>query len=387
MPAEDPTDGGAVQQDLLDQMRQSLGLLRVAFDSTDEAMLIVDHHQTIRWANQKAADFFSQGMTALLVGQDLGERVACELPGEQSAEKASKQPLQRVFETSQGERRLLISAATASDQAPQNMLSMVIWKQITNLNELFVLVIIRDLDPAERALDQQRTFLQSVAHELRTPLALLSGSLFRLRKLIPSAASALAHLKTAEAESKRIGHLVDQLMLLSDLDTNQFPWKLEVADLVALVNDWKHQLPQPDQQCIHLPNGATPILVKVDRDAFRRVLDQLLQNSLEFSDGLAKVWIEMQRQQQEVCLVFSDSGPGLCAEPRDQTIDIFQRFQRLEQHRSAQRGDGCGLGLAIVRELMHGMGGDAVIAPATDSNQRSGLCLQLKLPRANVPQA
>ena len=387
MPAERPDKNNEGQQDLLDQMRQSLGLLRVAFDSTDEAMLIVDHQQIIRWANQKAADFFSQGMSALLVGQDLGERVAFELPGEQSRAKASKQPLQRVFKTNQGERRLLISAATAGDQAPQNMLSMVIWKQITNLNELFVLVIIRDLDPAERALHQQRTFLQSVAHELRTPLALLSGSLFRLRKVIPSAASALAHLKTAEAESKRIGHLVDQLMLLSDLDTNQFPWKLEVADLVALVNDWKHQLPQPDQQCIHLPNGATPILVKVDRDAFRRVLDQLLQNSLEFSDGLAKVWIEMQRQQQEVCLVFSDSGPGLGAEPRDQTIDIFQRFQRLEQHRSAQRGDGCGLGLAIVRELMQGMGGDAEIAPATAPNQRSGLCLRLKLPLAHSPQA
>ena len=387
MPAERPDKINAVQQDLLDQMRQSLGLLRVAFDSTDEAMLIVDHQQIIRWANQKAADFFSQGMSALLVGQDLGERVAFELPGEQSRAKASKQPLQRVFKTNQGERRLLISAATAGDQAPQNMLSMVIWKQITNLNELFVLVIIRDLDPAERALHEQRTFLQSVAHELRTPLALLSGSLFRLRKLIPSTASGLTHLKTAEAESKRIGHLVDQLMLLSDLDTNQFPWKLEVADLVALVDDWKHQRPQPDQQSIHLLCGATPILVKVDRDAFRRVLDQLLQNSLEFSDGLAQVWIEMQRQQQEVCLVFADSGPGMGPERWDQSIDIFQRFQRLEQHRSAKRGDGCGLGLAIVRELMQGMGGDAEIAPATAPNQRSGLCLRLKLPLAHSPQA
>ena len=387
MPAERPDKNNEGQQDLLDQMRQSLGLLRVAFDSTDEAMLIVDHQQIIRWANQKAADCFSQGMSALLVGQDLGERVAFELPGEQSRAKASKQPLQRVFKTNQGERRLLISAATAGDQAPQNMLSMVIWKQITNLNELFVLVIIRDLDPAERALDQQRSFLQSVAHELRTPLALLSGTLFRLRKLIPSAGSALAHLKTAEAESKRISHLVDQLMLLSDLDTNQFPWKLEVADLVALVDDWKRQRPQPDQQPIHLLSGATPILVRVDRDALRRVLDQLLQNSLEFSDGQAQVWIEMQRQQQEACLVFADSGPGMGTEPCDQTIDIFQRFQRLEQHRSAQRGDGCGLGLAIVRELMQGMGGDAEIAPATAPNERSGLRLRLKLPLVHSPQA
>ena len=169
MPAERPDKNTEGQQDLLDQMRQSLGLLRVAFDSTDEAMLIVDHQQIIRWANQKAADCFSQGMTALLVGKDLGERVAFGLPGEHSAEKATKQPLQRVFKTNQGERRLLISAATDGVQAPQNMLSMVIWKQITNLNELFVLVIIRDLDPAERALHEQRTFLQSVAHELRTP--------------------------------------------------------------------------------------------------------------------------------------------------------------------------------------------------------------------------
>ena len=247
--------------------------------------------------------------------------------------------------------------------------------------------IFRDFTEQKAMSKMKDKFISTVSHELRTPLALLSGSLFRLRKLIPSAASALAHLKTAEAESKRIGHLVDQLMLLSDLDTNQFPWKLEVADLVALVDDWKRQRPQPDQHPIHLLSGATPILVRVDRDALRRVLDQLLQNSLEFSDGQAQVWIEMQRQQQEACLVFADSGPGMGTEPCDQTIDIFQRFQRLEQHRSAQRGDGCGLGLAIVRELMQGMGGGAEIAPATAPNERSGLRLRLKLPLAHSPQA
>ena len=381
MPAEQEADTDLAHQELLAQMRQSLGLLRVAFDSTDEAMLIVDHHQMIRWANQKAADQFSGGITALLPGQPISQRIVFAHPGEASEPTARQHPLHSLLEGTRGERRLMVSSTAPNESGANGQLSMVTWKQITNTNDPFVLVIIRNLAPMEQALHNQRAFLQSLAHELRTPLALVSGSLMRLRKLIPTQPSALSHLERAEGETKRLGHLVDQLMLLSDLDTDQFPWTLDVADPMEVVEEWKRQLSPIQQQAVHLQVAVRGVRARLDRNALNHVLDQLLQNSLQFSDGTAQIRIELQLQAQEVGLLFSDSGPGLGDEPSDQTIDIFQRFQRLQQHRSPKRGEGCGLGLAIVKELMQGMGGDALIAPPSESHQDTGLHLELKLPR------
>ena len=68
MPAEQNPGRSPGDQELLAQLRQSLGLSRVAFDSTDEVMVIADHNMRIRWANQKAADCFGAGITDLLVG-------------------------------------------------------------------------------------------------------------------------------------------------------------------------------------------------------------------------------------------------------------------------------------------------------------------------------
>lgn len=380
MPAEQEADTDLAHQELLAQMRQSLGLLRVAFDSTDEAMLIVDHHQIIRWANQKAADRFSGGITALLPGQPIGQRIVCAHPGEASAATTSQHPLPNLLEGPRGERRLMVSSTAPNESGANGHLSMVTWKQITNMNDPYVLVIIRNLDPLEQALHNQRAFLQSLAHELRTPLALVSGSLRRLRKLLPTQPLALTHLERADGETKRLGHLVDQLMLLSDLDIDQFPWTLDVADPMEVVEEWKRQLSPLQQQAVHLDVAVRGVRARLDRNALHRVLDQLLQNSLQFSDGTAQIWIELQLQPQEAGLLFSDSGPGLGDEPSDQTIDIFQRFQRLQQHRSPKRGEGCGLGLAIVKELMQGMGGDALITPPSESHQHTGLHLLLKLP-------
>ena len=72
MPAEKNAGRSPGDQDLLAQLRQSLGLLRVAFDSTDEVMVIADHNMSIRWANQKELIASVQGsQLCLLVGQSI----------------------------------------------------------------------------------------------------------------------------------------------------------------------------------------------------------------------------------------------------------------------------------------------------------------------------
>ena len=92
------------------------------------------------------------------------------------------------------------------------------------MSDAFHLIIIRDLDPIEQSLDRERSFIQSLAHELRTPLALLTGNLKRLDRLLETSSRAQAKLESAQQETDRVTRLVDKLMRLSDLETGRYPW-------------------------------------------------------------------------------------------------------------------------------------------------------------------
>ena len=382
MPVDDSEKQESVQQDLLDQMRQSLGLLRVAFDSTDEAMLILDQKQTIRWANQKAADLCSKGMTALLLGKPLSKAIPFySLKGELLPADAEQHPCQR-FEDGDGTERLLIANNEDQSGSTSQTLSLLLWRQITNLREPFVLLIIRDLDPIEQALLKQRIFIQALAHELRTPLAILSGSLKRLSRIIQHDKRVLSNLETATSESRRVCNLVDKLMLLSDLDTGQFNWVIEETFLSEAFEEWRTSLPKEKAARITFRLDPKCLYAKIDREAFRLVLDQLLDNSLHFSDQKATVEISASLDDETVLIFFEDSGPGFTDTELAALSTIFERFKRLEQHRSKSRPEGSGLGLAIVHELMQGMGGhvEVELRSSRPEQMRQGGCLVLSLP-------
>ena len=111
-------------------------------------------------------------------------------------------------------------------------------------------------------------------------------------------------------------------------------------------------------------------LIRIDRQAFHLVLDQLFENSLQFSDGQATVLVEAEVTKDAIKLLYQDSGPGLQDSDQDQIATIFNRFQRLEQHRKAHRAEGGGLGLALAKELMEGMGGTLQLASPQHQSER-----------------
>ncbi|WP_115015419.1 PAS domain-containing sensor histidine kinase [Synechococcus sp. UW140] len=388
MPVDDSEKQESVQQDLLDQMRQSLGLLRVAFDSTDEAMLILDHKQTIRWANQKAADLCSKGMTALLLGKPLSKAIPFySLKGELLPADSEQHPCHR-FEDGDGTERLLIANNEDQSGSTSQTLSLLLWRHITNLREPFLLLILRDLDPIEQALLKQRIFIQALAHELRTPLAILSGSLKRLSRIIQNDKRVLSNLETATSESRRVCKLVDKLMLLSDLDTGQFNWAIEETSLSEALEEWRTSLPKEKAARIKFRFDPKCRYAKIDRQAFCIVLDQLLDNSLHFSDQKATVEISARLDAETVLIFFEDSGPGFTDTEQAEVNSIFERFKRLEEHRSNSRPEGSGLGLAIVNELMQGMGGRVEVKLRTPRPGpiRQGGCIVLSLPFSGKAQ-
>ncbi len=370
MPADKYAERSPGDQELLAQLRQSLGILRVAFDSTDEVMMIADHNQCIRWANQKAADCFGAGITALLVGRTIDQCIQWQPwmeTGKPSDKNSHTQKTlsELILEQSEGEQKLRVGGKTQGIEPANFFPGRLTWRQIDSMSEGFHLIIIRDLDPIEKSLHRQRSFIQSLAHELRTPLALLTGNLKRLDRLIETSSRAQSKLESAQQESDRVRRLVDKLMLLSDLETGQYPWTWESLPLQTAVDDWRQSLSADKQSHLQIQINPTNHLIRIDRQAFGHVLDQLFENSLQFSDGLATILIEADVTDDSITLTFQDSGPGLQETDQDQMASIFDRFQRLEQHRAPHRAEGGGLGLALAKELMEGMGGTLQLDTST----------------------
>ena len=238
MLAEDSFSGSAEAESgaLIQQMSQSLGLLRVAFDSTGEAMLILDESAAVRWANQQAADLWGGGITLQMIGRPLSALLQFHhLDRSPMGDEEPSHPLQKALKA-EGRNSYLIQAL--SDPAPEEtqlITRSVSWRQIMQIDQNFTLLIFRDLDPLEKALARQRQFIDNLAHELRTPLAIIAGNLHRLKRKKQFSNTLQQSLSDAVEETQRIATLVDHLLLLSELDTDSRRWKLQIDDLQNLL--------------------------------------------------------------------------------------------------------------------------------------------------------
>jgi len=386
MLAEDSFSGSAESRSLIQQMSQSLGLLRVAFDSTGEAMLIVDESSAVRWANQQAADLWGGGITLQMVGRPLSALLQFyHLDRSPLGDEEPSHPLHKAL-SGEGRNSYLIQALStpANDLEKSGLIRRsVSWRLIIQMNQSFILLIFRDLDPLEKALARQRQFIDNLAHELRTPIAIISGNLHRLKRKEQFSDNIRQSLSDATEETQRMATLVDNLLLLSELDTDCRRWNLQIDDLRTFIDQWAARLDVDLRGClqVNVANEALGYQVQVDRDAFHLILDNLLDNSRRFSRSKLSIQILLIQSKTHIELKFIDDGPGLQNE--EQCAAVFDRFTRIEDHRNVDMTDGGGLGLPLVKSLMEGMGGSASCSsPQSPVNSgRNGLVVTLRFPR------
>ena len=386
MLAEESCSGSSESSLLIQQMSQSLGLLRVAFDSTGEAMLIVDESSEVRWANQQAADLWGGGITLQMVGRPVSALLQFHhLDRSPLGDEEPSHPLQKAL-SAEGRNTYLIQALSTSANDPEKLRLItrsVSWRLIIQMNQSFVLLIFRDLDPLEKALARQRGFINNLAHELRTPLAIITGNLHRLMRKEQFSGNIRQSLSDATAETQRMATLVDNLLLLSELDTDYRRWKLQIDDLQSFVDQWTVKLSSDLRSCLQIDvaNEADSYQVQIDQDAFCLILDHLLDNSRRFCRSTPLIQIRLIQAQSHVELQFIDDGPGI--QNDDQCVAVFDRFARIEEHRNAEMTDGGGLGLSLVKSLMEGMGGSASCSSpqSSASSDRLGLVVTLRFPR------
>lgn len=360
-------------------------MLQVAFDASTDALLILDEQAKVRWANQQAADQLGTGFTILLPGKHFSDLVRLiQADGGSLGDDHPMHPLMRL-QGSDGADRYLISRAPTG-HPPTASEHRISWRRVTEVPGGFTLITIRDLEPAELALKAQQEFMNQLAHELRTPLAITTGCLQRLSRSLGTRDTGSKELDMAREETRRINHLLEQLSLLNQIDNGTYPWKLEQRTIQSFLDNWTRTLRKDDQRRIHFNlDDLDPYRpVSLDQQAINRALDQLLSNSKRYSPSKSPIVISAAELGTGVELRFMDWGCGI---PDDQLETVFQRFHRLEEHRDSHQADGSGLGLTIVRALIDTMGGTARLLPNRTPSGSSGPGTVVQLTLPNPPRA
>ena len=201
----------------------------------------------------------------------------------------------------------------------------------------------------------RKQWTADVAHELRTPLAILRGEIEAMqdgvREITPQ------RLASLHDETNRIGQLVDDLHALFVADSeNLVRQKHPVKPLDILeevLGTFETRLTQAD---IHLQANSIEdqrAVIMGDEDRLRQLFANLIENTIRYTNSPGILRINHYCSLQELTLVFEDSAPGVPSEALDR---IFARLYRVDKSRSRSLG-GSGLGLSICNEIVIGHGG------------------------------
>lgn len=199
----------------------------------------------------------------------------------------------------------------------------------------------------ESSFDQLRRFTSDASHELRTPLAVVRGIGEATVATRRSPAEYEEAIGSILEEVDRMTSLTDTLLRLSRADAGTIRLSRERVDLGDLTREVASSLSiLADERHLELRldvgHGAT---VSVDRLVLREAITNILDNAIKFSPPGTTVSIRVERSDHHALLAIADKGPGIPAEERER---IFDRFFRLDEARSRERG-GAGLGLAIAK--------------------------------------
>ena len=218
---------------------------------------------------------------------------------------------------------------------------------------------------------ERRRWVSDIAHELRTPLAVLGGELEALedgiRPLDRNAIHSLAD------EVRRLSQLVDDLNQLARADSGAMEYRFEPLDLTALLRDVLEPLrARLEHDGIRLDAAIDAALVVVgDADRLHQVLTNLIENARRYTDAPGQLDIRAEQVPGGIRIRLDDTPPGIGDGDYER---LFERLYRAEASRSRDTG-GAGLGLAICRAIVAAHGGTITAAPSPAGGLRIELCL------------
>ena len=214
-------------------------------------------------------------------------------------------------------------------------------------------------------------YVQSLTHEMKSPLAAIRGAAELLQEPLPEADRQRFAANIVQQE-RRLTETIDQLLRLAEVEQHGWLQRRSAVDLVAVCRALAEDAaPRLQAGQIEL-DAALPEQALVQGDAFllRQALSNLLDNAIAFSAPGGRIVVGLQRQGPNWRIAVRDSGPGVPEYAQDR---VFERFYSLARPGSGQRSSG--LGLPFVAEVARLHGGVAALQNHAEGGAEASLLL------------
>jgi two-component system, OmpR family, phosphate regulon sensor histidine kinase PhoR len=226
---------------------------------------------------------------------------------------------------------------------------------IINDNELIgTVAVVQDITDIKRLENVRSQFVANVSHELKTPLTSIKGFAETL-KFVEDPERRDKFLDIINDEAERLTRLINDILTLSSIEQHRED-KSETINVEEIVQDvyclMKNTAESKNIKLQILRNKD--IYIIGDRDKFKQMLINLVDNAIKYSEEGAQVFIGTDIIQNKQIIWVEDTGVGMSNEHLSR---IFERFYRVDKARSRAEG-GTGLGLAIVKHIVLSLNGN-----------------------------
>jgi two-component system phosphate regulon sensor histidine kinase PhoR len=212
------------------------------------------------------------------------------------------------------------------------------------------LLVARDVTRIQRLERTRQDFVANVSHELRSPLTVVSGYLETLLDAGDLGPELTGQLQSMRSQTDRMNRIVNDLMLLSRLESEE-PHadreKVLVGPLISSIADHARELSGENRHVIEL-DVDTSLCIQGHEPELYSAFSNLVFNAIRYTPARGRIMISWQERNNELVFSVRDSGVGIAAHhiPR-----LTERFYRVDTGRSRATG-GTGLGLAIVKHVL-----------------------------------
>ena len=237
------------------------------------------------------------------------------------------------------------------------------------------------LERLDRSFDEQRRLMADASHELRTPVAIISGEAeLALSRETRSPEELRDALERVRGESNRLKRIVEDLFLLARAEAGDpimVPREVYLGEVAADSVRAVRSLAEHKRVTLAF-NGSEDLPFQGDEALLRRLFVNLLDNAIKYTPAGGDVTLSAERQNGDYLVTVADTGPGI---PPEAQPHVFDRFYRSDRDRRASATSGAGLGLAIAAWVAQTHGGTVSLERSGSTGSR--FAVRLPVPDAN----